>query len=151
MEFIRALSSKNCEDCCIAWQLALLFSYSFGPVSPFQKQLTYTLMSVWLKELEQLGLGDVADLYVCELPVEYQAIQSLLPSLWKEHQPQVHEKESSLTMLVMRCCSHTLYNLILKRLSWPLLPLYFGVLWAVSCPCWCFWVSDHSHSGKVWP
>lgn len=46
------------------------------------------LMSV-LQELEKLGLGETVDLHVCEVPVEYQAVQTLLPSLWKEHQPQV--------------------------------------------------------------
>lgn len=41
------------------------------------------------QELEQLGLDETAELYVCEVPVEYQAVQSLLPVLWKEHNPQV--------------------------------------------------------------
>lgn len=36
-----------------------------------------------------MGLGEEVDLHVCEVPVEYVAVQSLLPSLWKEHQPQV--------------------------------------------------------------
>lgn len=41
------------------------------------------------QELERLGLGEAVDLFVCEVPVEYQAVQRLLPSLWKERQPQV--------------------------------------------------------------
>lgn len=41
------------------------------------------------QELEKLGLDETADLYVCEVPVEYQAVQGLLPVLWKEHNPQV--------------------------------------------------------------
>lgn len=44
------------------------------------------------QELERLGLDDSVDLCVCEVPVEYQAVQKLLPSLWREHQPQVCEK-----------------------------------------------------------
>lgn len=44
------------------------------------------------QELERLGLGEAVDLHVCEVPVEYQAVQILLPSLWKEHQPQVFKK-----------------------------------------------------------
>lgn len=41
------------------------------------------------QELQKLGLDESADLYVCEVPVEYQAVQVLLPVLWKEHNPQV--------------------------------------------------------------
>lgn len=41
------------------------------------------------QELEKLGLDETADLYVREIPVEYQAVQGLLPALWKEHNPQV--------------------------------------------------------------
>uniref|UniRef100_A0A3Q2DAE5 Pyroglutamyl-peptidase I n=1 Tax=Cyprinodon variegatus TaxID=28743 RepID=A0A3Q2DAE5_CYPVA len=40
-------------------------------------------------ELERLGLGEAAELHVCELPVDYLAVQSILPSLWKQHQPQL--------------------------------------------------------------
>lgn len=48
-----------------------------------------------LQELEQLGLGESVNLHVCEIPVEYQAIQRLMPSLWEEHQPQVCKKALS--------------------------------------------------------
>lgn len=41
------------------------------------------------QELERLGLDERADLYVWEVPVEYQAVQRLLPVLWKERNPQV--------------------------------------------------------------
>lgn len=41
------------------------------------------------QELEKLGLDETTDLYVREIPVEYQAVQGLLPALWKEHNPQV--------------------------------------------------------------
>lgn len=45
--------------------------------------------TVCSQELERLGLDETADLYVCEVPVEYQAVQNLLPVLWKERNPQV--------------------------------------------------------------
>lgn len=53
------------------------------------------------QELERLGLDDTADLYVCEVPVEYQAVQSLLPVLWKEHNPQVL-KNSHIILFCMK-------------------------------------------------
>lgn len=49
----------------------------------------HTSCFLCVQELERLGLGQSVDLYVCEVPVEYQAVQSLLPYLWKQHQPQV--------------------------------------------------------------
>lgn len=52
----------------------------------FNRFLYFTVGS---QELEQLGLDETVDLHVCEVPVEYQAVQSLLPGLWKEHKPQV--------------------------------------------------------------
>ncbi|KAM9323316.1 pyroglutamyl-peptidase 1-like [Pholidichthys leucotaenia] len=64
---------------------------------------------VAVQELERLGLGEVVDLYVCEVPVEYQAVQNLLPSLWKEHQPQlvVHVGVSSFaTTVTLEQCGH---------------------------------------------
>lgn len=48
-----------------------------------------------IQELGQLGLGDSVSLHVCEIPVEYQAIQRLMPSLWEKHQPQVCKKTLS--------------------------------------------------------
>ncbi|KAK7944618.1 hypothetical protein WMY93_000346 [Mugilogobius chulae] len=44
---------------------------------------------VAVQELDRIGLGEDIDLFVCEVPVEYQAVQTLLPSLWAEHQPRV--------------------------------------------------------------
>ncbi|CAB1314145.1 unnamed protein product [Coregonus sp. 'balchen'] len=40
-------------------------------------------------ELKKLGLGKDVDLHVYEVPVEYQAVQSLVPSLWKQYHPQL--------------------------------------------------------------
>ncbi|XP_076978254.1 pyroglutamyl-peptidase 1 isoform X2 [Tamandua tetradactyla] len=40
-------------------------------------------------ELEKLGLGDSVDLYVYEMPVEYQTVQQLIPALWEKHRPQL--------------------------------------------------------------
>lgn len=60
-----------------------------------------------LQELERLGLGETVDLHVCEVPVEYQAVQGLLPSLWKEHQPQVFLKTRWThvpIILHIKCC-----------------------------------------------
>ncbi|XP_024049988.1 pyroglutamyl-peptidase 1 isoform X2 [Terrapene carolina triunguis] len=42
-----------------------------------------------MSELEKLGLGDGVDLYVYEIPVEYQTVQRLIPALWKKHSPQL--------------------------------------------------------------
>ncbi|KAK2822221.1 hypothetical protein Q5P01_022286 [Channa striata] len=64
---------------------------------------------VAVQELEQLGLGKAVELYVREVPVEYQAVQSLLPSLWKEHEPQlvVHVGVSGLaTTVTLEQCGH---------------------------------------------
>ncbi|XP_071348840.1 pyroglutamyl-peptidase 1 isoform X2 [Trachinotus anak] len=59
-------------------------------VTGFEPFGEHAVNSSWVavQELERLGLGEAVDLYVCEVPVEYQAVQSLLPSLWREHQPQ---------------------------------------------------------------
>ncbi|MEQ2231867.1 Pyroglutamyl-peptidase 1 [Ilyodon furcidens] len=37
--------------------------------------------------MKKLGLGSNVDLHVHEVPVEYQKVQSLVPSLWKQYQP----------------------------------------------------------------
>ncbi|XP_075953525.1 pyroglutamyl-peptidase 1-like [Anarhichas minor] len=75
---------------------------------PFGK---HAVNSSWVavQELERLGLGEAVDLHVCEVPVEYQAVQSLLPSLWKEHEPQlmVHVGVSGLaTTIALEQCGH---------------------------------------------
>lgn len=41
------------------------------------------------QELKKLGLGSEVDLHVSEVPVEYQTVQSLVPSLWKKYRPLV--------------------------------------------------------------
>lgn len=75
---------------------------------PFGK---HEVNSSWVavQELERLGLGEAVDLHVCEVPVEYHAVQRLLPSLWKEHQPQlmVHVGVSGLaTTVTLEQCGH---------------------------------------------
>ncbi|KAM7379132.1 hypothetical protein PAMP_004704 [Pampus punctatissimus] len=80
-------------------------------VTGFEPFGEHTVNSSWVavKELERLGLGEAVDLYVCEVPVEYQAVQSLLPSLWKQHQPQlvVHVGVSGLaTTVTLEQCGH---------------------------------------------
>lgn len=77
----------------------------FGPFGE------HAVNSSWVavQELERLGLGEAVDLHVCEVPVEYQAVQSLLPSLWNEHQPQlvVHVGVSGLaTTVTLEQCGH---------------------------------------------
>lgn len=39
--------------------------------------------------MKKLGLGSEVDLHVSEVPVEYQTVQSLVPSLWKQYRPLV--------------------------------------------------------------
>lgn len=43
------------------------------------------------QELKKLGLGSEVDLHVLEVPVEYQTVQSLVPSLWKQYRPLVRQ------------------------------------------------------------
>uniref|UniRef100_A0A669D2E1 Pyroglutamyl-peptidase I n=1 Tax=Oreochromis niloticus TaxID=8128 RepID=A0A669D2E1_ORENI len=71
----------------------------------------YLVHKHWVcsQELEQLGLGEAVDLYVCEVPVEYQAVKLLLPSLWKGRKPQlvVHVGVSGLaTTVTLEQCAH---------------------------------------------
>lgn len=89
------------------------------------------------QELERLGLDDTADLYVCEVPVEYQAVQSLLPVLWKEHNPQVW-KNSHIILFCMRYYKNQT-------------PGAFCFLWVARGPCWCFRHRHDCHSGAVRP
>ncbi|XP_018532565.1 pyroglutamyl-peptidase 1 [Lates calcarifer] len=77
----------------------------FGPFGE------HAVNSSWVavQELERLGLGEAVDLYVREMPVEYQAVEHLVPSLWKEHQPQlvVHVGVSGLaTTVTLEQCGH---------------------------------------------
>ncbi|XP_039998912.1 pyroglutamyl-peptidase 1-like isoform X2 [Xiphias gladius] len=60
-------------------------------VTGFEPFGEHAVNSSWVavQELEQLGLGETVDLYVYEVPVEYQAVRSLLLSLWNQHKPQL--------------------------------------------------------------
>lgn len=51
------------------------------------------------QELKKLGLGSEVDLHVSEVPVEYQTVQSLVPSLWKQYRPLVRGKNGVLLFL----------------------------------------------------
>ncbi|KAK5859781.1 hypothetical protein PBY51_021309 [Eleginops maclovinus] len=80
-------------------------------VTGFEPFGGHAVNSSWVavQELERLGLGEAVDLHVCEVPVEYQAVKDLLPSLWKEHQPQlvVHVGVSGLaTTVTLEQCGH---------------------------------------------
>uniref|UniRef100_A0A672YX43 Pyroglutamyl-peptidase I n=1 Tax=Sphaeramia orbicularis TaxID=375764 RepID=A0A672YX43_9TELE len=54
------------------------------------------------QELKKLGLGSEVDLQVYEVPVEYQTVQSLVPSLWKQYHPLlvIHVGVSGMTATV---------------------------------------------------
>ncbi|XP_069072886.1 pyroglutamyl-peptidase 1 isoform X1 [Pleurodeles waltl] len=74
---------------------------------PAGSQFSYPLES--FHELEKLGLGDSVDLYVYEVPVEYQVVQRIIPELWKKHTPQlvVHVGVSSMaTTVTLEKCGH---------------------------------------------
>ncbi|KAL7992878.1 hypothetical protein Chor_017134, partial [Crotalus horridus] len=61
------------------------------------------------QELEKMGLGEDVDLHVYEIPVEYQAVQRLIPALWKKHSPQlvVHVGLSGMaTTVTLEKCGH---------------------------------------------
>lgn len=80
-------------------------------VTGFEPFGDHAVNSSWVavQELERLGLGEAVDLFVCEVPVEYQAVQNLLPCLWKEQQPQlvVHVGVSGLaTTVTLEQCGH---------------------------------------------
>lgn len=80
-------------------------------VTGFEPFGEHAVNSSWVavQELERLGLGEEIDLFVCEVPVEYQAVQNLLPLMWKEHQPQfvVHVGVSGLAKKVtLEQCGH---------------------------------------------
>uniref|UniRef100_A0A3P9AHZ8 Pyroglutamyl-peptidase I n=1 Tax=Esox lucius TaxID=8010 RepID=A0A3P9AHZ8_ESOLU len=77
----------------------------------FQPFGEHTVNASWVavQELERLGLGQSVDLHVCEVPVEYKTVQSLLPQLWKQHQPQlvVHVGVSGIaTAVTLEKCGH---------------------------------------------
>uniref|UniRef100_A0A3B3U6Q9 Pyroglutamyl-peptidase I n=1 Tax=Poecilia latipinna TaxID=48699 RepID=A0A3B3U6Q9_9TELE len=79
--------------------------------SGFEPFGEHTVNSSWVavQELVRLGLGEMVDLHVYELPVDYQAVQDILLSLWKEHQPQlaVHVGVSGIaTSVTLEQCGH---------------------------------------------
>ncbi|XP_047230508.1 pyroglutamyl-peptidase 1-like isoform X2 [Girardinichthys multiradiatus] len=55
----------------------------FGPFGE------HTVNASWVavQEMKKLGLGENVDLHIEEVPVEYQKVQSLVPSLWKQYHP----------------------------------------------------------------
>lgn len=53
------------------------------------KEFHHLCFCFFCQELKKLGLGSEVDLQVYEVPVEYQTVQSLVPSLWKQYHPQV--------------------------------------------------------------
>ncbi|XP_036410420.1 pyroglutamyl-peptidase 1-like isoform X2 [Megalops cyprinoides] len=67
------------------------------------------LVKEFLLELKKLGLGQDVDLHVHEVPVEYQTVQSLVPSLWERYHPQlvVHVGVSGMaTTITLEKCGH---------------------------------------------
>lgn len=94
---------------------------------------------VCLQELERLGLDETFDLYVCEVPVEYQAVQSLLPVLWKEHGPQVLKN------------IHIFFPSLCFTWNVTKIQRLVCFLWVARGPCWRFRDSHDCHSGAVRP
>ncbi|XP_064197486.1 pyroglutamyl-peptidase 1-like [Anguilla rostrata] len=77
----------------------------FGPFGEHAVNASW----VAVKELEQLGLGPGVDLHVHEVPVEYQAVSCLVPSLWEQYHPQlvVHVGVSgAATAITLEMCGH---------------------------------------------
>uniref|UniRef100_A0A8D2IXY4 Pyroglutamyl-peptidase I n=1 Tax=Varanus komodoensis TaxID=61221 RepID=A0A8D2IXY4_VARKO len=59
----------------------------FGPFGEHSVNASW----IAVQELEKMGLREDVDLHVYEIPVEYQAVQRLIPALWEKHSPQVSE------------------------------------------------------------
>ncbi|CAI5799242.1 pyroglutamyl-peptidase 1 isoform X1 [Podarcis lilfordi] len=79
----------------------------FGPFGEHSVNASW----IAVQELEKLGLGDDVDLHVCEIPVEYQAVERLIPALWKKHCPQlvVHVGLSGMaTTVTLEKCGHNI-------------------------------------------
>ncbi|KAM9330572.1 pyroglutamyl-peptidase 1 [Gastrophryne carolinensis] len=77
----------------------------FGPFGEHKVNASW----VAVQELEKLGLGDRVDLQVYEIPVEYQAVQRLIPDLWTKHNPEfiVHVGVSGpADMVTLEKCGH---------------------------------------------
>ncbi|XP_065118475.1 pyroglutamyl-peptidase 1 [Paramisgurnus dabryanus] len=80
-------------------------------VTGFEPFGEHTVNASWVavQELKKLGLGPDINLHVAEVPVEYQAVQTLLPSLWKQHLPHlvVHVGVSGMaTTVTLEQCGH---------------------------------------------
>ncbi|KAB5535807.1 hypothetical protein PHYPO_G00122160 [Pangasianodon hypophthalmus] len=77
----------------------------FGPFGEHAVNASW----VAVQELKELGLGPTVDLHVTEVPVEYQAVQNLLPALWDQYHPQlvVHVGVSGMaTTVTLEKCGH---------------------------------------------
>uniref|UniRef100_A0A8C4X0U6 Pyroglutamyl-peptidase I like n=1 Tax=Eptatretus burgeri TaxID=7764 RepID=A0A8C4X0U6_EPTBU len=57
----------------------------FGPFREHDVNASW----VAVQELNKLGLGEDIQLLVYEIPVEYQKVKELVPTIWKEHQPRI--------------------------------------------------------------
>uniref|UniRef100_S4R510 Pyroglutamyl-peptidase I n=1 Tax=Petromyzon marinus TaxID=7757 RepID=S4R510_PETMA len=68
--------SSPCVHACVT---------GFGPFREHNVNASW----VAVQELEKLGMGEDVDLKVFEIPVEYQKVQELVPSIWKLHNPQL--------------------------------------------------------------
>ncbi|KAK6178904.1 hypothetical protein SNE40_011386 [Patella caerulea] len=68
----------------------------FGPFSGHSVNASW----VSVQELARLGLTDDIDLIISEIPVEYCTVKKIIPSLWKQHNPDliVHVGVSSIAM-----------------------------------------------------
>ncbi|KAK6467549.1 pyroglutamyl-peptidase 1-like isoform X1 [Huso huso] len=77
----------------------------FGPFGEHSINASW----VAVQELKKLGLGNEVELHVYEVPVEYQTVQTLVPSLWKQYHPQlvVHVGLSGMaTTVTLEKCGH---------------------------------------------
>ncbi|XP_028672516.1 pyroglutamyl-peptidase 1 [Erpetoichthys calabaricus] len=80
-------------------------------VTGFEPFGEHTVNASWVavQELKKLGLGNDVDLHVLEVPVEYQAVQRIIPTLWKRYKPQlvVHVGLSGMaTTVTLEKCGH---------------------------------------------
>ncbi|XP_078279868.1 pyroglutamyl-peptidase 1 isoform X2 [Rhinoraja longicauda] len=77
----------------------------FGPFGEHTTNASW----VAVQELQKLGLGDEVNLYVYEVPVEYQKVLDLIPSLWRRHNPElfIHVGVSGMaTTVTLEKCGH---------------------------------------------
>ncbi|XP_076149934.1 pyroglutamyl-peptidase 1 [Alosa pseudoharengus] len=80
-------------------------------VTGFEPFGEHKVNASWIavQELEKLSLGEDIHLLVKEIPVEYKAVSELLPSLWKQYQPElvVHVGVSGMaTSVTLEQCGH---------------------------------------------